>query len=266
MVCIDMSGKVTLVTGAGGGIGGGIADVFAKAGSKVYVADFVYDNAVKKVEEIKAKGFLAEAVQLDVTKKDDVYAVVNKIVADNGKIDNLITSAGIMYNKPYMETTDDEFRKVLEVNLLSVNNTCQAVLKHMVPRKEGKIVNIESGSTRRGSDFFAHYSASKFGVMGLTQSIALATSKHNINVNGLCPGVVVTTLGEKEGGSLIQARAKQAGRTEAEILEIIRTTAIPRQRFQSPEDIGNAALFLCSDLAVNITGQALNVDGAMNMN
>jgi NAD(P)-dependent dehydrogenase (short-subunit alcohol dehydrogenase family) len=265
MIGIDMRGKITLITGAGGGIGGGIADVFAKAGSKVYVADLFYEDVLKKAEEIREKGFEAQPIQLDVTKKDDVYAVINKIVTDNSKIDNLITCAGIMYNKPYLETTDEEFRKVLEVNLLAVNNTCQAALIHMIPRKEGKIVNIESCSSRQGSDFFSHYSASKFGVLGLTQSIALAVAKDNINVNGICPGIVVTKLGEKQGGGLVQMRAKATGRTEEEMLEFIRM-AIPMQRFQSGEDIGEAALFLCSDLAKNITAQALNVCGGMRMN
>lgn len=265
MIGMDMTGKVTLVTGAGGGIGGGIADVFAEAGSKVYVADMSFQAASLKAQQIKDKGFLAEAVALDVTKKDDIYAIIDKIVKDNAKIDNLITSAGIMYNKNYMETSDEEFRKVLEVNLLAVNNCCQAALIHMLPRKEGKIVNILSASSRQGSDFYSHYSASKFGTMGLTQSIALAVAKDNINVNGICPGVVLTTLGQKTGGGLAELRAKQLGTTPENIEEAIRQS-IPMKRFQTSEDIGNIALFLCSDLAKNITGQAINVCGGMRLN
>src|SRR5512145_1164664 len=137
MISIDMTGKVTLITGAGGGIGGGIADVFAKAGAKVYVADLEIEDARAKAQQIKKDGFSAEAVRLDVTKKNDINTLIDKIVEENGQIDHLINCAGIAYSKPYMESTDDEFRKMLEVNLIGVNNCCQAALKHMIPRKEG---------------------------------------------------------------------------------------------------------------------------------
>ncbi len=260
-----MTGKVTLVTGAGGGIGGGIADVFAKAGSKVYVADLEFEDAEAKAREIVAQGWLAQAVRLDVTNKDEIYSVIDRIVKESGKIDNLINSAGIGYNKPYMESSDDEFRNTLEVNLIGVNNCCQAALKQMIPRKEGKIVNILSASSRLGSDFFTHYSSSKFGLLGLTQGIGMAAARHNINVNGICPGIIETKLGEKQGGGLVKQMVKYSGKPEELLREGIRKT-IPLRRFQSGEDIGHMALFLCSDLARNITCQAINVCGGMRMN
>ncbi len=262
---MDMSGKVTLITGAGGGIGGDIADVFARAGAKVYVADLESDNAGAKAARIKAEGFLAEAVGLDVTKKDDIDALMEKIATDNGRIDHLINCAGIAYSKPYMESTDDEFRKTLEVNLIGVNNCCQAALKHMMPRKEGKIVNILSASSRQGSDFYTHYSSSKFGALGLTQSIGLAAARYNINVNGICPGLIITKIGEKQGGGLVQQMARYSGKPEEHLQEGLRKS-IPMRRFQTGEDIGYMALFLCSDLAKNITCQAINVCGGMRMN
>ena len=265
MIGIDMTGKVTLITGAGGGIGGEIADVFAKAGAKVYVADLELADAKAKAQEIKAGGGLAEAVRLDVTNKDDIHALIDRIAKENGKIDHLINCAGIAYNKPYMESTDDEFRKTLEVNLIGVNNCCQAVLRQMIPRREGKIVNILSASSRIGSDFFSHYSASKFGALGLTQSIGMAMARHNINVNGICPGIIETRIGEKQGGGMVQQMAKYSGRPEEQLKENIRKT-IPLRRFQTGEDIGHMALFLCSDLAKNITCQAINVCGGMRMN
>lgn len=265
MIGIDMAGKVTLVTGAGGGIGGGIADVFAKAGSKVYVADMEFEDAKAKADQIKNQGLLAEAARLDVTNKDDIYALIDRIVRENGKIDHLINCAGIAYSKPYMESNDDEFHKTLEVNLIGVNNCCQAVLKQMIPRKEGKIVNILSASSRQGSDFYTHYSSSKFGLLGLTQGIGMAAAKHNINVNGICPGIIETKIGEKQGGGLVRQMAKYSGKPEELLKEGIRKT-IPLRRFQTGEDIGYMALFLCSDLARNITGQAINVCGGMRMN
>lgn len=265
MIGIDMTGKVTLVTGAGGGIGGGIADVFAKAGSKVYVADLELEDAKVKAEQIRAAGWLAQAAKLDVTKKEDIYALIDEIVKENGKIDHLINCAGIGYNKPYLESSEDEFRKTLEVNLIGVDNCCHAVLKQMMPRKQGKIVNILSASSRQGSDFFTHYSSSKFGLMGLTQGIGLAAAKYNINVNGICPGIIETRIGEKQGGGLVQQMSKYSGKPEELMRESIRRT-IPLRRFQTGEDIGHMTLFLCSDLAKNITCQAINVCGGMRMN
>jgi len=265
MIGIDMTGKVTLVTGAGGGIGGGIAEVFAKAGAKVYVADLELEDARAKARQLNGEGLLAEAVGLDVTKKDDIYALIDRIIQEEGKIDHLINCAGIAYNKPYMESTDDEFRKTLEVNLIGVNNCCQAVLRQMIPRKEGKIVNILSASSRQGSDFFTHYSSSKFGALGLTQGVGLAAARYNINVNGICPGIIETSIGEKQGGGLTQQMARYSGKPEEQMRESIRRT-IPLRRFQTGVDIGHTALFLCSDLAKNITCQAINVCGGMRMN
>lgn len=265
MIGMDMTGKVTLITGAGGGIGGGIADVFAKAGSRVYVADLELEDAKLKAQQIRKARGLAESAKLDVTNKDDIQALVDRMIKENGKIDHLINCAGIGYNKPYMESSDDEFRKTLEVNLIGANNCCQAVLRQMIPRKEGKIVNILSASSRQGSDFFTHYSSSKFGLLGLTQGIGMAAAKHNINVNGICPGIIETRIGEKQGGGLVQQMAKYSGKPEELLKEGIRKT-IPLRRFQTGDDIGHMALFLCSDLAKNITCQAINVCGGMRMN
>ncbi|MBU1194217.1 MAG: SDR family oxidoreductase [Proteobacteria bacterium] len=265
MITMDMSGRVSLITGAGGGIGGGIAQVFARSGAKVYVADLEYADAKVKADQIHAEGGMAEAVGLDVTRKDDVYALIDRIEKDNGKIDHLVNCAGIAINKPYMESTDDEFRKILEVNLISVDNCCKAALQKMIPRKEGKIVNILSASSRMGSDFFSHYSSSKFGLLGLTQSIGLAVARHNINVNGICPGIIVTKLGEKQGGGLVEQLSKRSGKPR-EMMEDAIKKSIPLRRFQSGEDIGHMALFLCSELASNITCQAINVCGGMRMN
>ncbi|MBR2743136.1 MAG: SDR family oxidoreductase [Clostridia bacterium] len=265
MVSIDMSGKNVLITGAGGGIGGGIADVFAKAGAKVYVADWKFENAQRKADEIKAAGGEAIPLMLDVTKKDDIYAAVDKIAAEDGRIDNLVTCAGAMYNVPYMKTTEEQLRTLLEINLISVNNTCQAVLRHMIPRKEGKIVNVQSSASREGHPLCAHYAASKFGVMGLTQSIALSVTGDNINVNGLCPGFIDTQLGAQQNSNLWDVLMKNWGKSKEEMMSVLVARDIPMQRLQTPEDIGYAALFLCSDMAKNITAQSLNIDGGMKL-
>ena len=120
MIAMDMTDKITLITGAGGGIGGGIADVFAKAGATVYVADLDVNDAKAKADQIRQEGGLACAAALDITSKTDIQTLVGRIVEEKGSIDHLINCAGISINKPYMESTDDEFRKILDVNLIGM--------------------------------------------------------------------------------------------------------------------------------------------------
>ncbi|MHC1719272.1 MAG: SDR family NAD(P)-dependent oxidoreductase [Clostridiaceae bacterium] len=263
MVNIDMKGEVTLVTGAGGCIGKGIALSFAQAGSKVYLLDLNGELAKKNSQEFIDAGYEAVGLALDVTKKDDIYALVNEVVDKEGHIDNLVTCAGVIFSKPFMETTEEELVKTLQVNLISVNNICQAVLKHMIPGKSGKIVNIASASSRQGSATIAHYSTSKFGVIGLTQSIAMAVAKDNINVNAICPGIIHTPV----MASCVKSLAEQSNgtKTEEDVWNSYKN-AILLGRLQEPKDVGDAALFLCSDMAKNITAQAINVCGGLRFN
>jgi len=265
MVVFDFTGKNVLITGAGGGIGGGIAEVFANAGAKVYVADWLEDMAKAEAEKINAAGGNAVAVQLDVRDSAAVAALIKRIVDEDGKIDNLVNCAGVMYNKPYTTSTEEEFRFTLDVNLIAVDVACREALKYMIPAKQGKIVNIESASSRLGNAICAHYAASKFGVMGLTQSIALAVATQNINVNGICPGLVNTALGEQQNSSTVSLYMKAKNLSREEALAALESL-VPMGRFQTPEDMGNAVLFLCSEYAKNITGQALNVCGGWRLN
>lgn len=178
-----------------------------------------------------------------MTSKDEIDSLMSRIAEENGKIDHLVNCAGIVHSKPYLESNDDEFRKTLEVNLIGVDNRCRrAALKHMIPRREGKIVNILSASSRIGSDFYTHYSASKFGALGADPGHQLAAARYNINVNGICPGIIDTRIGEKQGGTLSQQMAKYSGKPEEQMKENIRKS-IPLRRFQTAEDIGYMALF-----------------------
>ena len=261
MVSIDMSGKITLVTGAGGGIGAGIAEVFAEAGSKVYIADLNVAAAEACSSALNEKGYLTEFIRVDVTSMESIKSMVDRVILEEGRIDNLVTCTGIMYSKPFMETTSEELQKTLDINLISTNNTCQEVLKHMIPRGYGRILNVASASSRKGSALCTHYSTSKFAVVGLTQGLALTTAKLGIRVNAVCPGFVETQIFRK----LYQGVAESKGCTYEEAVATA-LAEIPMGRPQTPRDIGNACLFLCSDLSENITGQALNVDGALRMN
>ena len=257
MINIDFTGKNVLLTGAGGGIGGGIARAYAKAGARVHLADLKLEAMDRIVAEFKAAGYNYATHALDVTDEPAVNKLVESIVAEDGKLDMLCNCAGIVANAYYMDTTAETFEKVLAVNLVGMHKCIQAALKHMLPAGAGKIVNIASASSRKGVASMTFYSASKFGVVSLTQSVALTVAEKGINVNAICPGMIesnMTPLGAKHGNMTVEEYIA------------LTTARIPMGHFQTADDIGNAAVFLCSDMAVNITGQALNVDGAMNMN
>ncbi|NLW79036.1 MAG: SDR family oxidoreductase [Ruminococcaceae bacterium] len=264
MINIDFTGKNVLLTGAGGGIGGGIARAYAKAGARVHLADLKLEAMDRIVAEFKAAGYNYATHALDVTDEPAVNKLVESIVAEDGKLDMLCNCAGIVANAYYMDTTAETFEKVLAVNLVGMHKCIQAALKHMLPAGAGKIVNIASASTRKGVATQSAYSASKFGVQSLTQSVALTAAASNINVNAICPGLVFDNSGMYE--STVSMIKKRLGTdSEEKTLEVMKSW-LPTRRFQTPDDIGNAAVFLSSDLAVNITGQALNVDGGFFMN
>lgn len=261
MIGIDLSGKNVLITGATGGMGAGITRQYAKAGAKVYMTDI---NA-PKLEELKSQ-FASEGLtvfpqKLDVTNEDEVKNTVNSIAAADGKIDILCYAAGIIYVRHYMESTVAELRRSLEVNLVGLDSCCRAVLEHMIPARQGKIVAICSAASREGKPNIAHYSASKFGDHGLLQSIALSVAEYGINVNGLCPGFVMSDMFYK-----FYAEQKEKEGRDWSYYEELTKNALPMKRFQTGEDIGNAAVFFSSEMSCNITGQLLNVDGAMHLN
>ncbi|NLW79040.1 MAG: SDR family oxidoreductase [Ruminococcaceae bacterium] len=257
MINIDFSGKNVLITGAGGGIAAGIDRSYAKAGAKVHLADMDVKTLEKPAAELKAMGCEVVTHTMDVTDEAMVQKVIDDIVAADGKLDMLCNAAGIISVKNYMDDNSEMFEKILAVNLVGMHKCTQAALRHMLPAGAGKIVNIASASSRKGVASMTFYSASKFGVVSLTQSVALTVAEKGINVNAICPGMIesnMTPLGAKHGNMTVEEYIA------------LTTARIPMGHFQTADDIGNAAVFLCSDMAVNITGQALNVDGAMNMN
>ncbi|NLW79037.1 MAG: SDR family oxidoreductase [Ruminococcaceae bacterium] len=264
MIDIDFSGKNVLLTGGGGGIGAGIARRFAVAGARVHLADLKLEMMDRIVSEFKAAGYNYATHALDITDEAAVNKLVDSIVAEDGQLDMLCNCAGIVDNNTYMDTTAETFEKVLAVNLVGMHKCIQAALKHMMPRGFGKIVNVASISARKGVPYQPAYSASKFGVQSLTQSVALTAAASNINVNAICPGFVIENSGMYE--TTIAKMAERRGvKSNEEMLEVLKSI-VPLKRLQSPDDMGNAVVFLCSDMAANITGQALNVDGGVFMN
>ncbi len=253
---MDLEGKTAVVTGAGRGIGTGIAMVLAKHGADVVLTDRDTSGAEEAAIELRKIGRKAVVFQHDVTSWESSQEVARLSIKAFGKIDVLVTNAGVSKSVPFAELTGEEWDRVNDVNAKGVFLTCRAYVPHMMERRYGKIVNISSMVGKEAIPFFAHYCASKFAVIGLTQSMAKELAPFNINVNAVCPGVVRTPLWDP----LLDQLAVNKGITRDEAwAEFV--GGIPFKRPQSPEDIGESVAFLASDRAANITGSSANVSG-----
>ena len=247
----DLSGKSAIITGARRGIGKGIALALAEAGVDVLVSDIDLADCEAACAEIEeATGRRAVPFKCDVTKKDEVEAMVAKAVAEFGKLAILVNNAGIAPFKPFLELTEEDWDQVLDINLKGQFLCAQAAAREMAKNKWGRIINIASiASGQVGVGFLnlAHYCASKGGVTAMTEELALELSPKGINVNAIAPGVIETPMVE----ALLSDEATKQG--------ILART--PKGRLGKPRDIAATAVFLASNEADYITGVTLFVDG-----
>ncbi|MCX6739442.1 MAG: SDR family NAD(P)-dependent oxidoreductase [Candidatus Parcubacteria bacterium] len=235
--------KVAIVTGGRQGIGLGIALALAKEGCHVVVSDIDQNDCDVVAEKIKMEGVKSIGVKCDVSKKDEVDAMVAQTMQEFGKLDILVNNAGIFPFVPFEKMQESDWDKVMNVNLKSIFLTSQASAKVM--QQGGKIVNISSIASVVGFEGLVHYCASKGGINGMVRALALELAPRKINVNVVAPGAI-----ETPGAS---------GGTEEMKQQTI--AMIPAKRYGQPEDIANAVVFLASDKADYITGQVLVVDG-----
>jgi 3-oxoacyl-[acyl-carrier protein] reductase len=240
--------RVTLITGAGRGIGAVIAARFAREGATVIVADIVASAAAETADRIKSTGGKAEAAALDVTDKAQVEALVNGIVLRHSKLDILINNAGITRDALAIKMTVEDWDAVIAVNLKGTWIPSQAVIRPMRKQRWGRIVNTASVAAL-GNVGQANYAASKGAVISLTRTLALELARSGITVNCVAPGAIMTPMLEAVPAEL---REKYLER-------------IPVRRFGEPDDVANVHLFLCSDLAAYITGQTIFVDGGLSV-
>lgn len=248
---MDLQGKTAIVTGAGRGIGEGIALALAREGANVIVNDMNLDNAEGVVKAIEAKGGKAMAFKADVTKRAEIDAMVAAAVAHFGKVDILVNNAGIESTPMLLKDIPEaQWDRVLGVNLKGVFLCCQAVIPVMMKQNKGRIININSLAGRRMTFFgSADYTASKHAGMGLTQHLAWELADSNITVNAICPGATLTPLAEHT--------------TTPEYRETVSKRLIPLGRWCTPDDIAGAVVYFASDRADMVTGQALVVDGGI---
>lgn len=255
------SGKRVVVMGAAQGIGAMIGEAFAGSGAEVLLVDL--SEAVHAVaERLTAAGLSAESMTANVVQDDDVARVFARAKEKWGALDVLVNNAGIISIKRLEDTSTDDFRRVLDVNTTGQFIASREAYPLLKAAGGGVILNAASGQARQGFIYTPSYAASKFGVVGMTQSLAKELAKDNIRVNSYCPGIVATDMwdyNDREWGRLIGGY---------EPGEYIRSSieSIPLGRAASAADVANALLFLASDAGNYITGQALNIDGGMFMN
>ncbi len=239
--------KVAIITGGGSGIGRATALRFAEEGAKVIVWDINLDEAEKTVEEIKSAGGTGKAYKVDVTDRKQIENTVNSILEEFHKIDILINNAGITMDATLMKMTEEQWDRVIDINLKGTFNCGQIIAKHMAQRESGVILNAASVVGLYGNFGQTNYAASKWGVIGMTKTWAKELGKKNIRVNAVAPGFISTPMVEKMPENVLNMMKEK---------DLLR-------RLGTPEEVANAYLFLASDEASFITGAVLSVDGGV---
>ena len=249
--------RVAIITGAGAGIGAAIARAFCSEGARVVVADLDTGNAERTATDIGAN---AVAMALDVTKEDQVCAVVADTRRRFGRIDILVNNAGIMRKAYVKDMSEDLWDAVVDVNLKATFLCSKAVLPAMIEAKRGRIINIASIAGKVGEPTASAYSAAKFGVIGFTRSLALEVAQYDILVNAICPGPIPTALGQQGWRDGAQIEGVELDRIMARV-----GSRSPLRRLGTVEQVAQMALFIASDDCEFTTGSAFNVDGGIVM-
>ena len=243
-----LEGKTAIITGGSRGIGKGIALVFAQHGANVA---FTFSSSIESAnsleKELSNYGTKVKSYQSNAADHKESQDLVENVLSDFGSIDVLVNNAGITKDNLLMRMGEEDFDKVIEVNLKSVFNMTKAVQRTMLKQRKGSIINMSSVVGLKGNAGQSNYAASKAGIIGFSKSVALELGSRNIRSNVIAPGFIETEMTAK---------------LDEKTVDVWRN-AIPLKRGGSPEDIANACVFLASDLSAYVTGQTLNVDGGM---
>jgi 3-oxoacyl-[acyl-carrier protein] reductase len=243
-----LEGKTAIITGGSRGIGKGIALVFAQHGANVaFTYSSSVESAISLEKELSNYGVKVKSYQSNAADHKESQDLVENVLTDFGSIDILVNNAGITKDNLLMRMGEEDFDKVIEVNLKSVFNMTKAVQRTMLKQRKGSIINMSSVVGVKGNAGQSNYAASKAGIIGFSKSVALELGSRNIRSNVIAPGFIETEMTAK---------------LDEKTVDVWRN-AIPLKRGGSPEDIANACVFLASDLSAYITGQTLNVDGGM---
>ena len=257
----SLKGKIALVTGAGRGIGQGIAVSLAQAGADIALADISIEFLAETKSLVEKEGVKVKTYKVDVTDYETVKTMVHAVNADFGTLDVAVNNAGVLGIHKVIDMTPEQWDKIFNVNARGVFLCAKAELEVMLPKKSGRIINIASILGKTGMSDVSAYSASKFAVVGFTNSLAKEVAKDGITVNALCPGIVGTGMWRGDDG-LAAAFAKE-GETEQQSWERNQDSLLPQGEAQTAEDMGQLAVYLAS--AAHVTGQAISVDGGFGM-
>lgn len=251
-----MTRRTALITGGAQGIGKGITTSLAQAGFAVVIADLNLETAKTTAQELTDQGLIASAVQMDVTDSDSVEQAVQQTEEEVGPIDVLVNNAGWDDFMPFLETTEDFWDKIVDLNFKGHLRTVKAVVPKMIERGYGRVINIGSDAGRVGSSLEAVYSGAKGGVIAFTKTLAREVATKGVTANSVCPGPTDTPA--------LRKFADGAGEDADKVISGM-TRAVPMKRLGTPEDIGPAVAFFASEGAGFITGQTLSVSGGLTM-
>lgn len=257
----DLSGRIAVLTGAASGMAKATSFVLSGAGATVVLGDIDGPGVAETAKEIERRGANATAVEMDTTRRADVDALVARAVDDHGRIDIMCNIAGVPSTGMVVDITDEEFDRVFDVNLRGVFYGCQAAMRAMIPQGSGNIINLASGIIDAAAPGLATYGMTKAAVTILTKSLAMEAAPHNIRVNAIAPGVVLSNFSRphfvNEDGEVDPERYQH-------FIEWASTMA-PLKRIGMPVDIAWAILYLVSDAANFVTGQIIRPNGGTGM-
>jgi 3-oxoacyl-[acyl-carrier protein] reductase len=257
----DLGGRVAVLTGVGSGIGKETAKLLAAAGAAIVGGDIDEGAAETTAKEIESAGGRAIVRRTDVTRRAEVDALVDTAVSDLGRVDIMGNIAGVPHNRLVAEVTDEEFERILAINLKSVFYGCQAALRHMVPQGSGNIVNISSGAIDTPAPTLACYAMTKAAVAMLTKTLATEVGRHGIRVNAIAPGMILTNFSRHNftdaDGNVIPEKLEQYHKRASAMA--------PLGRAGTPDDVARTFLYLVSDVAEFVTGQIERPNGGVAM-
>ncbi len=243
-----LENKVALITGGSRGIGKGIVEVFAAQGAHVaFTFNSSAEAAQAMAEELSQNGVKVKAYQSDAAQFEQAESLVSQVLADFGSVDILINNAGITKDNLLMRISEEDFDRVIQVNLKSVFNMTKAIQRTMLKQRHGSIINMSSIVGVQGNAGQTNYAASKAGIIGFSKSVALELGSRNIRCNVIAPGFIETEMTQKLDEATVQSWRD----------------GIPLKRGGTPQDIANTCLYLASELSSYVTGQVIHVDGGM---
>ena len=243
-----LEGKTAIITGGSRGIGKAIVEIFVKQGANVAFTYNSSSNAAKAIEnKLSTKNVKVKSYKSDASNFEEAQLLTASVLEEFGSIDILVNNAGITKDNLLMRMSEEDFDRVIQVNLKSVFNMTKAVQRTMLKQRKGSIINMSSVIGVKGNAGQSNYAASKAGIIGFTKSMAIELGSRNIRSNAIAPGFIVTEMTEELGEETIKQYFE----------------AIPLKRGGTPEEIANTCVFLGSDMSSYLTGQVLNVDGGM---